>query len=84
MPKATARHILVSTEEECNNLKTEIENGTDFADVAAKHSKCPSGQRGGDLGELSPGQMVPEFDTVVFSHEIGQYTDRSRLNSDST
>ena len=72
MPKATARHILVPTEEECNNLKTEIENGADFAEVAAKHSKCPSGQSGGGLGEFSPGQMVPEFDTVVFSHEIGQ------------
>jgi len=72
MPKATARHILVPTEEECEKLKTEIENGADFTDIAAKHSQCPSGQRGGDLGEFSPGQMVPEFDTVVFSNELGQ------------
>lgn len=72
MPKASARHILVSTKEECEELKKQIENGTDFADVAAKHSQCPSGQRGGELGEFSPGQMVPEFDTVVFSNEVGQ------------
>ncbi len=72
MPKATARHILVSTKEECEELKKQIEGGTDFAEVAAQHSQCPSGKSGGDLGEFSPGQMVPEFDTVVFSHEIGQ------------
>jgi len=72
MPKATARHILVSSESECEELKQQIENGTDFAEVAANHSQCPSGQKGGDLGEFSPGQMVQEFDTVVFSHEIGK------------
>ena len=49
MPRATARHILVSTKEECADLKQQIENGADFAEVAAKHSQCPSGQRGGDV-----------------------------------
>ena len=72
MPKrATARHILVSTEDACNNLKAKIEGGEDFATVAAEHSSCPSGARGGDLGEFGPGQMVPEFDQVVFSTEVG-------------
>jgi len=73
MPKARARHILVDTVEQCETLKKEIEAGSDFADVAAKHSKCPSGvQNGGDLGFFSPGQMVPEFDDVVFSYELNQ------------
>ncbi len=71
MPKASARHILVDNEEVCKELKTEIENGADFADVAAQHSLCPSGQQGGALGEFSPGQMVKEFDTVVFSDAVG-------------
>ena len=71
MAKAKARHILVKTEEECNELKTKIENGTDFADVAAANSSCPSGKQGGALGEFSPGQMVKEFDTVVFSDAVG-------------
>ena len=72
MPKrATARHILVSTEDACNDLKAKIEGGEDFATVAAEHSSCPSGARGGDLGEFGPGQMVPEFDQVVFSTEVG-------------
>lgn len=71
MAKATARHILVDTEEQCSALKAEIEDGADFADLARQHSSCPSGQRGGDLGEFGPGMMVPEFDRVVFSAEIG-------------
>jgi peptidyl-prolyl cis-trans isomerase C len=72
MAKATARHILVETQEGCEALKTEITGGADFADVARKHSKCPSGQQGGDLGEFGPGQMVQEFDTVVFNAEVGK------------
>ena len=72
MSKAKARHILVPTREACEGLKTEIEAGADFAAVAKQHSKCPSGQRGGDLGEFGPGQMVQEFDTVVFSAEVGK------------
>lgn len=70
MPTATARHLLVDTEAQCNALKTEIENGADFADVAKQHSKCPSGARGGDLGSFSQGQMVPEFDRVVFNDAL--------------
>ena len=69
--RATARHILVSTEEKCNELKTAIEGGTDFADIARDNSSCPSGRNGGDLGEFGPGMMVPEFDKVVFSAEVG-------------
>ena len=72
MSKATARHILVNTEEECNDIKNQIEKGSDFADLAKQRSQCPSGQRGGDLGEFSPGQMVSEFDQVVFSEDIGK------------
>ncbi len=72
MTTATARHILVATEDECNSLKTQIEDGAEFAKVAAEHSTCPSGQRGGDLGQFGPGQMVKEFDTVVFSGELGE------------
>ena len=71
MPKARARHILVETEEECQDLKNQIEAGADFAEIAAQYSLCPSGQQGGDLGEFSPGQMVKEFDTVVFSDPVG-------------
>lgn len=72
MPKASARHILVPTQAECETLKKQIEGGADFADMAKKHSKCPSGRSGGDLGEFGPGQMVPEFDKVCFQGELNK------------
>jgi peptidyl-prolyl cis-trans isomerase C len=67
MPRARARHILVDSAEQCEALKQQIRDGADFADVAKQHSTCPSGRRGGDLGEFGRGQMVKEFDEVVFS-----------------
>ena len=67
MSSASARHILVDTEAECLDLKTQIEGGADFGDLAKQHSKCPSGQQGGALGSFGRGDMVPEFDAVVFS-----------------
>ena len=70
MASASARHILVDTEEKCLELKAEIEGGADFADVARQHSSCPSGRQGGELGTFGPGQMVKEFDEVVFSGEL--------------
>ncbi len=71
MRKASARHILVADKATCDDLKTRIEGGEDFAKIAKEHSECPSGQQGGDLGEFSPGMMVKEFDTVVFSADMG-------------
>jgi len=71
MAKASARHILVETEEQCEDLKSQIADGADFGEIARQHSKCPSGQQGGELGEFGPGMMVPEFDRVVFNEEVG-------------
>ncbi len=70
--RASARHILVSSQQACEDLKTKIEAGADFAALAKEHSQCPSGKKGGDLGEFGPGQMVPEFDKVVFSADVGK------------
>lgn len=70
MPRATARHILVDNEQKCEDLKNQIAAGTDFAAVASEHSTCPSGKQGGDLGEFGQGQMVKEFDDVVFSGDL--------------
>merc|ERR1712086_575256 len=67
---AEASHILVPDEAKATELKAEIEGGADFAELAAKHSTCPSGKPGGSLGSFGPGQMVPEFDKVVFSGEV--------------
>ena len=76
MPTAVARHILVPTEDKARQLKTDIEGGESFADLAKKHSQCPSGRSGGDLGEFGQGDMVPEFDNVVFGDlPVGQVSD---------
>ncbi|MGI9260125.1 MAG: peptidylprolyl isomerase [Gammaproteobacteria bacterium] len=72
MAEATARHILVDNEAFCEELKIKIQDGADFAEVAREHSTCPSGRRGGELGSFGPGQMVKEFDTVVFSAAINE------------
>jgi len=72
MPRASARHILVPSEKSANDLKKQIEGGADFAEIAKKHSKCPSGKSGGELGEFGRGEMVPEFDSVVFTAELGK------------
>ncbi|QKW06170.1 peptidylprolyl isomerase [Streptomyces sp. NA04227] len=71
MARASARHILVASEDKASELKTQIEAGADFAEVARANSTCPSSRQGGDLGTFSPGQMVREFDQVVFSAPVG-------------
>lgn len=71
MTTACARHILVATEEEANDIKQQIADGADFAEMARQFSQCPSRAQGGDLGEFSPGQMVQEFNDVCFNDEVG-------------
>ena len=71
MATATAKHILVDTQEECNKLKKEIKSKeTTFEEAAKKFSKCPSGNKGGDLGKFAKGMMVAEFDKVIFKDEL--------------
>ncbi len=66
-----ASHILVSSLDEVNFLVTELKAGKSFEELAKKHSTCPSGQRGGDLGFFGKGMMVPEFEKAAFSLEPG-------------
>lgn len=67
MARAAARHILVKTEQQARDLKTQIDAGqAKFEDLAKKHSTCPSGKSGGALGTFGKGQMVREFEEVVF------------------
>lgn len=68
---AKASHILVDTEEEAVKALEEIKAGKSFEDAAAEYSSCPSKEVGGELGEFSRGQMVPEFEEVAFEMEAG-------------
>jgi peptidyl-prolyl cis-trans isomerase C len=77
-PSASASHVLVKSEREAMRLKEEIEDavrsgaplGAKFASVAETHSACPSAKKGGALGTFKPGQMVKEFNDVVFTGEL--------------
>ena len=75
---------LASPEEALNKIKelkaqldaTEADKKAEkFAELAQTHSACPSGKKGGDLGEFTHGMMVPEFDKVAFAQEVGQISD---------
>jgi peptidyl-prolyl cis-trans isomerase C len=74
-----ARHILVNHEsgakKKIENIKAEIAEGSDFAMLAEKHSACPSGQNGGDLGYFSRGQMVEAFEEAAFGLQAGEVSD---------
>ncbi|MBI5260534.1 MAG: peptidylprolyl isomerase [Bradyrhizobium sp.] len=70
-----ARHILVETEDEAKAIKTDLDKGADFAEVAKKKSKDPGSADGGDLGFFTKDQMVPEFASVAFSLEPGKISD---------
>jgi peptidyl-prolyl cis-trans isomerase C len=72
MASASARHILVEDEQVCIDLKKQIDSKElTFEAAAQSYSQCPSGNAGGDLGTFGKGQMVPEFDAVVFNDEVG-------------
>ena len=71
-----ARHILVDTEEKALELLAKIKaDEISFEDAAAENSNCPSKANGGNLGDFGKGQMVPEFDTAVFSMEVGEISE---------
>ena len=70
MAVACALHILVKTEKQANELLIQIKKGKDFGTLAKRNSTCPSGKKGGDLGEFKRGQMVKAFDDVVFKKEV--------------
>ena len=71
MVMAAARHILVKTKEEAEQLKQQLAKGGDFSKLAKKHSLCKSSaKKGGDLGEFPPGRMLKAFDNVVFKKPV--------------
>ncbi len=68
MPKiACASHILVKTEKDAKSISQQLQKGGNFAQLAKKHSTCPSKKKGGDLGEFAKGAMVKQFDNAVFA-----------------
>ena len=65
--EACVKHILVPEEAEAQQIVKDLAAGGDFAAIATEKSKDPgSAEKGGDLGCLSPGETVPEFDKASF------------------
>ena len=76
MTSIQAKHILVETEEQANDLYNKIVNeGKDFGELAAANSKCPSGQNGGNLGNFGRGQMVKPFEDAAFALAVGSISE---------
>ncbi|WP_170349601.1 MULTISPECIES: peptidylprolyl isomerase [Ruegeria] len=70
-----ASHILVETEDKAKEIKAQLDDGADFAEMAKEHSTGPSGPNGGELGWFGPGQMVPEFEAAVIALDKGQISE---------
>ena len=70
-----ARHILVKTEAEANDILAQVKKGSDFAKLAKEKSMDPgSKEKGGDLGWFSPAGMVKPFSEVVTTLKKGEVT----------
>lgn len=67
MKTACARHILVKTRQQADDILHRLQQGADFGQLAKKYSTCPSKRNGGSLGEFNRGDMVGAFDKVVFT-----------------
>ncbi|MDO5843701.1 MAG: peptidyl-prolyl cis-trans isomerase [Methanocorpusculum sp.] len=71
MVRVKASHILVKTESEAKQILQKISAGDDFSKLAKMFSQCPSGNKGGDLGYFSKGQMVKPFEDACFKAKVG-------------
>ena len=65
-------HILVKTEEAAKAVLARLQAGESFSKLAMELSQCPSGKKGGDLGEFGRGQIIREFELVAFKLGKGE------------
>jgi peptidyl-prolyl cis-trans isomerase C len=69
------RQIIVATREEAEAALAEIRAGADFAAVASRRNIDATKTRGGDLGWLAKGTLIPAFEEAMFSLSAGQTSD---------
>ena len=68
-------NILVETEEKAKDILEKLKAGGDFIELAKEYSTGPSADKGGDLGYISKGGLIPEIENAVFALEIGSISD---------
>lgn len=68
-----ASHILVATQEEADEVKAKLDDGGDFAELAAEYSTdTANAESGGALGAFGAGEMAPEFEEAAFGMEVDE------------
>lgn len=74
--KVAANHILVGTQEEADEVKAKLDDGDDFAKLAAEYSTDTSNaDSGGALGEFGAGEMAAEFEAAAFSMKVDEISE---------
>ena len=69
--RSTATRSKDEAETKIAALKSELDGGAEFAEVAREHSDCPSSSKGGDLGSFGRGMMIGAFEDAAFTLEVG-------------
>ena len=69
--RSSATRSKQEADQQIRTLKSQIDAGADFADLARQHSDCPSRSRGGDLGAFGRGQMVKAFEDTTYALPVG-------------
>lgn len=69
--RSSATRSKQDAQKQIGEIKTQLDGGADFAQLAQEHSDCPSGRQGGDLGPFGRGQMVGPFETEAFGLPVG-------------
>ncbi len=70
-----ALHIFVKTEDEAKEIKALLDKGSDFRTLARERSKGPNAEKGGDLGIVQKGDLLPELDGTLSKLKVGETSD---------
>lgn len=74
-PEIKASHILVADEEKAKEVKSKLDAGEKFEDLAKEYSTDGSAEQGGNLDWFGPGKMVPEFEEAAYALEVNEISE---------
>jgi len=84
MSRATARHILVSDEQECNDLKKQITDGSDFAELARSILPVRRANRAATSENSAPAKWCPSLTRSCSVPTLARFRVRCRRSLDGT